>query len=100
MRMSRCAAHIHDPTVNIAKLLEAKQPRAVCRVIENVRLPRTSQSAPINTVEKDMLLHGCSTYCGRVDGHGSRIGRLIGFMAWSDRNCQHYAFASPNSCLV
>lgn len=46
---------IHDPAVNIAKLLEAKQPRAVCRVIEDVR-------------------------CGRVDGHGSRIGRLIGLM--------------------
>jgi hypothetical protein len=81
MRMSRCAAHIHDPTVNIAKLLETKQPRAVCRVIEDVRLPGTPQSAPINTVEKDLLLHGCSTYCGRVDGHGSRIGCLVGFMA-------------------
>ena len=98
MRMSRCAAHIHDPTVNIAKLLEAKQPRAVCRVIEDVRLPRAPQSAPIDNVEKDLLLHGCSTYCGRVDGHGPRVGRLIGLMAWSDRDCQHYAFVWRSEC--
>ena len=98
MRMLICAAHIHDPTVNIAKLLESKQPRAVCRVIEDVGLPRTSQSAPIDTVEKELLLHGCSTYRGRVDGHSSRISRLIGLMAWSNRDCQHYAFVWRSEC--
>ena len=98
MRMSGCAAHIHDPAVNIAKLLEAKQPRAMCRVIEDVRLPGTSQSAPIDTVEKDLLLYGCSTYCGRVDGHSSRISRLIGLMTWSDRDYQHYAFVWRCEC--
>lgn len=30
--------YVHDTTVNVAKFLEAKKPRAVCRVIEDVTL--------------------------------------------------------------
>lgn len=32
--------HVHDPTVNVAKLLEAKQPRAVSGIIEGEALER------------------------------------------------------------
>lgn len=32
--------HVHYPTVDVTELLEAKQPRTVCRVIEREGLDR------------------------------------------------------------
>lgn len=32
-------AHVHDTAVDVTKLLEAKEPRAMSRVIESVALP-------------------------------------------------------------
>ena len=36
--------HVHNTTINVAELLQAEQPRAVCRVIEGKALGFVSSS--------------------------------------------------------
>ena len=64
--------HIHDTTIDVSKFLEAKQPRAMSRVIESEALDRSAQAvrnAPPS------LTHG-----GGIDWHSSGVGRRIGFL--------------------
>ncbi len=35
--------HVHDPTVDVAELFEAKKPRAMCGVIEGERLDTSTE---------------------------------------------------------
>lgn len=63
--------HVHDTGVNVAKLLEAEQPRSVSRVIEGEALRCSVNFGSIPNCQT-------RTYSSSVDGDGSSIGRRIG----------------------
>jgi hypothetical protein len=66
------AAYVHNAAVDVAKLLEAKEPRAMSRVIEDERLWQLDGIA----VER-------LTYGGGIDGHSTSVGGRVWFLASS-----------------
>lgn len=73
---ARMGTHVHNPAVDVAKLLEAKQPRAMSRVIEGERLRLLAT-----------LSFACPQFCGltyggRVDRHSARVRSGVRNLAW------------------
>lgn len=61
---------VSDSAVDVAELLEAKEPRAMCGVIEGERLPLLA------CILSNVLLL-FQTYSGSINGHSTRVGRCV-----------------------
>ena len=93
---------VHDAAVDVTKLLEAKEPRAVGRVIEGVALPDTLALEVMADGQANGSGH---TYSGRIDGDGARLGRGIGLctmqtMSASSSSQGHSRLSTPNSTAI
>ena len=71
---------VHDPTVDVSKLLETEQTRAMSRIIECEALGRSARlgSARVKSTGRASrkLTHG-----GGINGNRSGIGRRVWFLA-------------------
>ena len=67
--------YVHDAGVDVAKLLEAKEPGGVGGVIEDVGLGRSAAGPS----EGPWITHG-GTHGGGIDGDGPRVGGRVGFL--------------------
>lgn len=70
--------HVHNPAVDITELLEAKEPRTVCGVIEAVGLYVDNQYVFWGVELR--IMRGRGAYSRGIDRHSSRLGGRIRFL--------------------
>jgi hypothetical protein len=75
--------HVHDTAVDVAELLEAKEPRAVGRVIEGEALWSGDGWSVLSSTFGYLVSWDRSKGTNRrgVDGNGARVGRRVGLLA-------------------